>query len=323
MRMFKQPWYPGETISVAIGQGAVSVTPIAMATMISTVANGGTLVTPHLVRAVDPDGKGWQQLPLAAPREQTVLSGDNLQAVRDGLWLVVNGAGTGRAAMIDGKDVSGKTGTAQVLSLTGAKAAAGKMDVRDHGWFVFFAPRDNPQIAGIVFAEHGTARLIGDAHRAIRARDVLREEGGQADAAAAGVAACRSDSGRPMIDDRRLSAHLDWPLLSAVVVLALVGLATIYSVTWDFKHNQPGPQFWTQLYALASRPGRARRRAGDRLPDARAALADVLRHPGGRPDLRGDPRRHAHGRAALDDHLEVFAAALGVRPASSWRWSSR
>jgi penicillin-binding protein 2 len=123
--------------------------------MISTVANGGTLITPHLVRAVDPDGKGWRQVPLAAPREQTVLSGDNLQAVRDGLWMVVNGAGTGRAAMIEGKDVSGKTGTAQVLSLTGAKVAAGKMDVRDHGWFVFFAPRDNPQIAGVVFAEHG------------------------------------------------------------------------------------------------------------------------------------------------------------------------
>jgi rod shape determining protein RodA len=53
-----------------------------------------------------------------------------------------------------------------------------------------------------------------------------------------------------MIDDRRLSAHLDWPLLGAVVVLTLIGLATIYSVTWDFRHNQPGPQFWSQLYAL-------------------------------------------------------------------------
>ena len=50
--------------------------------------------------------------------------------------------------------MSGKTGTAQVISLTGAKAARGKMDVRDHGWFVFFAPRDNPEIAGVVFAEH-------------------------------------------------------------------------------------------------------------------------------------------------------------------------
>lgn len=53
-----------------------------------------------------------------------------------------------------------------------------------------------------------------------------------------------------MIDQRRLSPHLDWPLLGAVVTLALIGLATIYSVTWDFRHNQPGPQFWSQLYAL-------------------------------------------------------------------------
>jgi penicillin-binding protein 2 len=92
---------------------------------------------------------------MPAPREKVDLSQDDLQAVRDGLWLVVNGNGTGGRARIDGKDVSGKTGTAQVVSLTGAKIAAAKMDVRDHGFFVFFAPRDNPQIAGIVFAEHG------------------------------------------------------------------------------------------------------------------------------------------------------------------------
>jgi rod shape determining protein RodA len=53
-----------------------------------------------------------------------------------------------------------------------------------------------------------------------------------------------------MIVERRLSAHLDWPLLAAVVALALVGLATIYSVTWDFRNNQPGSQFWTQVYAI-------------------------------------------------------------------------
>lgn len=155
MREYRQPWYPGETISVSIGQGAVSVTPIALATMISTVANGGTLVTPHLVRARDADGTGWVPVPMPAPRGKVDLSQDDLQAVRDGLWLVVNGSGTGGRARIEGKDVSGKTGTAQVISLTGSKIAAGKMDVRDHGFFVFFAPRDNPKVAGIVFAEHG------------------------------------------------------------------------------------------------------------------------------------------------------------------------
>jgi penicillin-binding protein 2 len=154
-KTFNQPWYPGETISVAIGQGAVSVTPLALATMISTVANGGTLVTPHVVRAMDEAGRGWQLVPTPPSRSEFRMRPDVLQAVRDGLWMVVNAAGTGGRARIEGKDVSGKTGTAQVISLEGARVAKGKMDVRDHGFFVFFAPRDNPQIAGIVFAEHG------------------------------------------------------------------------------------------------------------------------------------------------------------------------
>ena len=152
-RTFNQPWYPGETISVAIGQGAVSVTPLALATMMATVANGGTLVTPHLVRAVD-EGRGWTPLPTPEPRSRLSILPQHLQDVRDGLWRVVNGAGTGSLARIAGRDVAGKTGTAQVISLEGAKVAKGKIDVRDHGWFVFFAPRDNPQIAGVVFAEH-------------------------------------------------------------------------------------------------------------------------------------------------------------------------
>jgi len=153
-RTFNEPWYPGETISVAIGQGAVSVTPMALATMMATVANGGTLITPHILRAVERNG-AWQPVPTPAPRARLSLSADYLQAVRDGLWMVVNGSGTGGRARIAGRDVAGKTGTSQVIGLQNKGLAAGKMDVRDHGWFVFFAPRDNPQIAGVIFAEHG------------------------------------------------------------------------------------------------------------------------------------------------------------------------
>jgi penicillin-binding protein 2 len=152
------PWYPGETISVAIGQGAVAVTPIALATMIATVANGGTLVTPHLARAFDAgDGRGWQLAAQPAPRSRLEIDPAHLQAVRDGLWMAVNGAGTGRAAAVAGRDVAGKTGTAQAnISLQNRAAAAARgVDVRDHRWFVFFAPRDNPQVAGVIFAEHG------------------------------------------------------------------------------------------------------------------------------------------------------------------------
>ena len=152
---FGEKWYSGETISVSIGQSYVSVTPIQLAVMMSTVANGGTRVTPHLLRAED-DGHGWKPIPPPPPKSRVVFKPGTLSALRDGLWMVVNGAGTGGRGRIAGRDVAGKTGTAQVISLQGGRAAAGKtdMDLRDHGWFVFFAPRDNPEIAGVFFAEH-------------------------------------------------------------------------------------------------------------------------------------------------------------------------
>lgn len=152
-RVQNDKWYAGETISVAIGQGQVNVTPIQLAVMAMTAANGGTRHTPHLVKALD-EGQGWK--PVAPPQPQSAvrMQESTLQALRDGLWLVVNGAGTARGAAVPGRDVSGKTGTAQVISLSAAQAARSRMDVRHHRWFVFFAPRDNPEIAGVVFAEH-------------------------------------------------------------------------------------------------------------------------------------------------------------------------
>jgi penicillin-binding protein 2 len=154
-------WYPGETISVAIGQGQVSVTPASLANMIATVANGGTRVTPHVVKAVD-DGTGWKDLPPAVVADRAAFRPETLSALHDGLWMVVNGAGTGRRAQIPGRDVAGKTGTAQVVSLRGrARAQAAGVDVRDHGFFVFFAPKDNPEIAGVIFGEHNEHGYLG------------------------------------------------------------------------------------------------------------------------------------------------------------------
>jgi penicillin-binding protein 2 len=153
---FKEKWYAGETISVSIGQGAVALTPISEAVYISALANGGTRVTPHLLKAID-DGSGWKPVAAPTPKSQVTLKPETIQSIRDGLWLVVNGAGTGGRARMNGYDVSGKTGTAQVISNEGARAAKGRTDkdLRDNGWFVFFAPRDNPQIAGAVMVEHG------------------------------------------------------------------------------------------------------------------------------------------------------------------------
>jgi penicillin-binding protein 2 len=153
MARFGEKWYAGETISVAIGQGAVATTPLSLATMMMTVANGGTRYTPHVLKAVD-EGDGWKPVPAPAPQSTVRMKDSTISALHDGLWMVVNAAGTGGRGKIVGRDVSGKTGTAQVISLTGARAARGKIDVRDHGWFVFFAPRDNPELAGVMFAEH-------------------------------------------------------------------------------------------------------------------------------------------------------------------------
>lgn len=154
---FDEPWYPGETISVSIGQGAVSVTPVSLAVMMATAANGGTRVTPRLLKAVR-DGEAWREVEPPPSASTAILKPETAEAIRRGLWMVVNHEGTGGRARIEGRDVIGKSGTAQVVSLSGRAAAEDtedtEVDLRDHGWFVFAAPRDNPQIAGVVFAEH-------------------------------------------------------------------------------------------------------------------------------------------------------------------------
>ena len=153
---YNEKWYAGETISVSIGQGQVSVTPISLAVMSMTVANGGIRHQPHLIRAVDKGtGKGWEPYPAPKPRSTVTMKPSTIEAVHDGLWMVVNETGTARRARVEGRDVAGKTGTAQVISNQGkARAAKSGRDLRDHGFFVFFAPAKNPEIAGVVFAEH-------------------------------------------------------------------------------------------------------------------------------------------------------------------------
>ena len=155
-----EPWYPGETISVAIGQGPLSVTPLSMAVMMATIANGGLRPIPHLLKAID-NGSGWD--PVQTPPGAVVdLQPKTVETLHDGLWRVVNAAGTGRRGRIAGFDVAGKTGTTQVISVQGrerierAESPDGaKLDLRGHGWFVFFAPTgDAPELAGVVLAEH-------------------------------------------------------------------------------------------------------------------------------------------------------------------------
>jgi penicillin-binding protein 2 len=147
-------WYPGETISVSIGQGQVTVTPASLAVMMASIANGGIRVTPHVIKAID-DGGGWQAVEAPAAADAMMFRPATLAALHDGLWRAVNAAGTAGRARVQGRDVSGKTGTAQVISTAGRLAARdSERDLRSHGWFVFFAPKDNPEIAGVIFGEH-------------------------------------------------------------------------------------------------------------------------------------------------------------------------
>jgi penicillin-binding protein 2 len=131
--------------------------------MMATVANGGTRVTPRVIKAIDEGDGTWKPVPPAAVADKVAFRPSTLAALRDGLWMVVNAAGTGGRGKVVGRDVAGKTGTAQVISLQGKQAARGRTDrdLRDHGWFVFFAPRDNPEIAGVIFGEHNEHGYLG------------------------------------------------------------------------------------------------------------------------------------------------------------------
>jgi penicillin-binding protein 2 len=160
-RVMKEKWYAGETISVAIGQGQVNVTPMSLAVMMMTLANGGTRHTPHVLKAVD-EGAGWKPVPPPSPLSHVTMKESTVQAVHDGLWLAVNGAGTAGRARITGRDVSGKTGTAQPnMSLENQRRLHGLREARDHGWFVFMVPRDKPELAGVIFAEHAEHGYYG------------------------------------------------------------------------------------------------------------------------------------------------------------------
>jgi penicillin-binding protein 2 len=163
LRTTGERWYPGETISVAIGQGQNAVTPGSLAVMMATVANGGTRVTPRVIKAIDEGDGVFKPVPPAAVADRVEFKPETLSAVRDGLWMVVNAEGTGGRGRVPGRDVAGKTGTAQVISNQGRAAARGRTDrdLRDHGWYVFFAPKDNPEIAGVIFAEHAEHGYLG------------------------------------------------------------------------------------------------------------------------------------------------------------------
>ena len=174
---FNEPWYPGETISVAIGQGAVSVTPMSLAVMMATVANGGSPRGAPSAEGGPPRRRLARagRLPDHRPRS---LGRRPSRCSKRGLWMVVNNEGTGGRARIAGRDVMGKSGTAQVVSLSGRANANGvDADFRDHGWFVFGRPARGPADRRRGLRRALGPRLPGRAHRSPHHRDAFRQAG--------------------------------------------------------------------------------------------------------------------------------------------------
>lgn len=140
-RVMKEDWYPGETISIAIGQGALQVTPIQVAAMTAAIANRGTSVRPHL--AMDDDTQaGIIRVPSSV-----------LNEIIEGMWRSANDGGTGAAARVEGFDVCSKTGTVQTISRETAERLG--LKPKTHAWFTGFAPRKDPRIVVTVLVEFG------------------------------------------------------------------------------------------------------------------------------------------------------------------------
>ena len=154
---YGEPWYSGETLSVAVGQGYVTATPLQMANVIATVAAGGVRHRPHYIdRLVTPEGAADPTIPDQVTRLGVRASTiTQLQAaLRD---VVESDHGTGKKARVEGIEVAGKTGTSQAVRLKTDRKVNQQLlprEQRDHAWFVSFAPVEGPEIAVACLIEH-------------------------------------------------------------------------------------------------------------------------------------------------------------------------
>lgn len=153
----QQQWYGGETISVGIGQGYNAFTPIQLANGLATLLNGGNLFRPHVVSHIVDSVTGERRLVEPEPIARIPLNPRHVDAIRQAM-ADVTVTGTAVQAFRDAPYTSGgKTGTAQVFSLRGQRYDADKIPehLRDHAWYIGFAPAENPTIALAVLVENG------------------------------------------------------------------------------------------------------------------------------------------------------------------------
>ena len=159
-RIFHQKWYPGETISVSVGQGAVTATPLQLARAVGGIAMGGIFKQPHLLMTTG-----------TPPEQKFSLSEETTEKVTQAMFGVVNEGGTAAGVRLEGVEFCGKTGSAQVISAEGLKRAGRQRRFSDNAWFVGYAPRRNPEIVVAVLVEEGEH---GASAAAPVARDVIK-----------------------------------------------------------------------------------------------------------------------------------------------------
>ena len=142
-RSFHRKWYAGEVISVAIGQGAVTTTPLQLARMIGGIASGGVFKQPHLLK--DAQNVGEERFPISEP---------TVEKITDAMYGVVNEpGGTGGHLKLTGVELSGKSGTAQVIGYSKMALVKKGSEYADNAWFVGYAPKRNPEICVAVLVQ--------------------------------------------------------------------------------------------------------------------------------------------------------------------------
>lgn len=143
-RVFHRKWYPGETISVAVGQGALTVTPLQLAHTIAGIAMGGTFYQPHLLKTM-----------ADVHVDRFPLQEDTVEKITQAMFGVVNEGGTAADARLQNVELCGKTGSAQVIGYNTRNRLGKQKEFKDNAWFVGYAPRRNPEIVVAVLVEGG------------------------------------------------------------------------------------------------------------------------------------------------------------------------
>jgi penicillin-binding protein 2 len=163
IRNFKQKWFAGETISVGIGQGAIAITPVQLLRAFSAISMGGKMMVPHVVNPTDMP-PGLVEAAHYTEVKSVPIDPNGWTFITDAMSRVLLPEGTAPSAHIPGIDIAGKTGSAQVVSLTLRAKVKNQDEFAQNGWFVGFTPRRNPDIVVCVLfqaGEHGrlAARL--------------------------------------------------------------------------------------------------------------------------------------------------------------------